>query len=869
MTEIRFVGKNDKIENLPESFESYVRRWFYKNFEGLSEPQKYSFKLIHEKNNTLICAPTGSGKTLGAFLSILNELFLLADKGRLENKIYALYVSPLKALNNDIEKNLKEPLEGIRKAAEEMGVKIPEITAEVRTGDTSSSRKSRQLKKTPHILITTPETLAIILCAPKFREKLSSIKYVIVDEIHALCENKRGPHLVLSLERLEELSKNFVRIGLSATQSPIEEIAKFLFGYENGKSRKGVVVDIGTSKELDLKVLSPVEDLIYTPTEVVLRKTYALVHKLIQEHRTTLIFTNTRAGTERIVHGLKVLYPKNYNSENIGAHHSSMSKEERLNIENKLKSGKLKAVVTSTSLELGIDIGYIDLVIQLSSPKGIARAIQRIGRSGHKLHEISKGRVIVMSRDDALECAVMMKCAKEGQLDRVRIPRNCLDILAQHIVGMGIERVWKVDEAFEVVRRSYCYKDLAYKEFVDLLSYLAGEYADLEDQKVYGKIWLDLNAGEFGRRGKTTRMIYMTNLGAIPDESHYKVYTKDRFVGTLDEEFMDRLIRKDIFVLGGKTYEFLYSRGMNVYVIERPELNPTVPSWFSEMLPLSYDLGIEIGNFCDKVKRQLELNIPKDLIAKWILENYYVNENAAKAIAQFLEETYKYIGGLPTQNNVIIEETYDELGRKNIVFHTIYGRKVNDALSRIFAYCLGKMLGRDLMITVGDHGFVIITPRLRMNFFGVVEYVLEQNWREILKKAVRNTDLMKRRFRHVATRSFMILRSYMGRKKSVGRQQVNAHFLFGVCEKIDPNFPIIKETYREILEDVMDIERAEDILNKIKSGEITYKLIETDVPSPFAHYLVVQGEGDVLMMEDRRQKIERLHRKIMEKIGEM
>lgn len=892
---IQFVSEEEASTALPEDFEPYVKDWFNEQFDELTPPQQYSFDLIHENQNALISAPTGSGKTLSAFLSILNELFMMGDKDELDDKVYALYISPLRALGNDIQRNLEDPLKEIKETAEDTGYDVPEVRSAVRTGDTSSYERQKMTEKPPHILITTPESLGIILNSPKFREKFRDLKYVITDEIHSLSENKRGSHLSLSLERLQAMCNNdFTRIGLSATQAPIDEIAKFLVGYENGEPRPCNIVDVAASKKMDLSVLSPVDDLIHTDYQVVNTEMYERMHDLIQEHTTTLIFTNTRAATERVVKNLKARYPEDYDEgNNIGAHHSSMSREKRLEVEEALKNGDLKVGVTSTSLELGIDIGYIDLVMQLSSPKGVARAIQRIGRSGHKLHEMAKGRVMVTDRDDALECTVMMRCAKEDKLDRVRIPTNCLDVLSQHIVGMACNRKWGVDEAFDTIRKSYTFHDLEREDYDKTLDYVAGEHASLEDQHVYGKIWVDeyedqrssgaasentepagedFEPGEkvFGRRGKMTQVIYMTNIGTIPDESAYRVNIRgnDKYVGTLDEEFLDRLTKGDIFTLGGDTYEFRYARGMKVYVDARPNRSPTVPSWYSEMLPLSFDLGQRIGSFNDKVVQQLEMGVDRNDIQEWIHQNYYVDDNTASAILSYIYEQQRYVGKVPTDSDIVIERTYDDAGKLNIVFHTIYGRRVNDALCRIFAQILTQKLDANIGIVVDDHGFVLISPKRQFDIDKLVNEITEVDMRSTLKTAIRKTELMKRRFRHVAGRALMILRNYKGDQKSVGKQQMKSHFLLAAAEKIDPEFPIIKETYREIMEDHMDIEHAEDIVSGLRDGSITHSVIETDVPSPFAHNLVLQGQSDVVRMGDRKERLQQLHKQVMERIGE-
>ena len=427
--------KRYKDSSIYKLLHPWVKEWFKSKFEGFTEAQKYAIMDIHKGNNALISSPTGSGKTLTAFLSIISQLTMMSDMGKLEDKVYCIYISPLKALDNDIEKNLEEPLREIEKiAGKELGIRKA-----VRTGDTSQYERTKMLKKPPHILITTPETLSILLCAPKFREKIKDVGYVIVDEIHSLADNKRGVHLSLTLERLQNLSGGFTRIGLSATVSPLEKMAKYLVGYQDGFPRDCKIVDVNYLKQLDMEVMCPVDDIINSDPEKMNNATYNLLNELIKKHKTTLIFTNTRSGTESIVFNLKKRFKGKYDDSNIMTHHSSLSRESRLETENKLKNGELKVVVSSTSLELGIDIGYIDLVILVSSPKSVSRALQRIGRSGHKLHEKSKGRIIVVDRDDLVECSLILKNAVEGKIDEIRIPENCLDVLSQHIYGLAIE----------------------------------------------------------------------------------------------------------------------------------------------------------------------------------------------------------------------------------------------------------------------------------------------------------------------------------------------------------------------------------------------------------------------------------------------
>ncbi|HEV8360484.1 MAG TPA: ATP-dependent helicase, partial [Candidatus Thermoplasmatota archaeon] len=548
-----------------------VRTWFEGKFGTFTPPQRYAVKEIHQGENVLISSPTGSGKTLSAFLASLNELFILAKKGELKDQVYVLYVSPLKALNNDIQRNLKEPLEEIYAAAAARGLDLPQIRVGVRTGDTPQKERAAQSRKPPHILITTPESLAIALVAPKLSLALHDIRYIIVDEIHSLADNKRGVHLSLSLERLcARIPKEPVRIGLSATISPMEDAARFLVGLRDGKDRDCLIVDVNFIKDLDIQVESPVRDLIYTDARTTNLALYKRLDQLISAHKTTLIFTNTRSATERVSFHLQKQFGKKY-LDDVGAHHSSLSKEVRLDVEQRLKRGELKVVVSSTSLELGIDIGSIDLVALLGSPKSISRALQRIGRSGHRLHEQSKGRIIVMDRDDLVECVVLAREARLRHVDRIHIPMGALDVLAQHLMGLSLERRWELDEAIALVRRAYPYKDITEDEVVRILRYLSGSYEELEARKVYGKVWFAEESRMFGRRGRMARPIYYTNIGVIPDEVSAKVMTTNGEVkGKLEEEFVEHLKPGDIFVLGGTTYEFLKTTGGRVLVEPRP-----------------------------------------------------------------------------------------------------------------------------------------------------------------------------------------------------------------------------------------------------------------------------------------------------------
>ncbi|MCC7553610.1 MAG: ATP-dependent helicase [Methanobacteriaceae archaeon] len=846
-------------EEIYKTLHPWVRKWFDETFDDFTPSQKKSLVDISKGNNTLVSSPTGSGKTLTAFLSVLSYLTTLEEKGKLEDKVYCIYISPLKALDNDIEKNLDEPFNGI----EEIAGKKLNIRKAVRTGDTSQYQRNKMLKTPPHILITTPETLSILLVAPKFREKLSNVKYVIIDEIHSLAENKRGVHLSLSLERLQHLIGNFTRIGLSATVNPLEEIASFLVGFEYGVQRDCLIVDVNYLKELDIEVISPVSDIVLADSEDTHLGMYDLVDDLIQEHKTTLIFTNTRSGTERFVYNLKKMYPENYNNENIMAHHSSLSKDVRLETENKLKKGELKTVISSTSLELGIDIGYIDLVILINSPKSVARALQRIGRSGHQLHEKSKGRIVVTDRDDLVECSVLLKDAKEGKIDKIRIPENCLDVLSQHIYGMSIENPWDIEYAYDVIKKSYCYKNLEKDDYEDILSYLAGEYGELEERYVYPKIWIDYKEKTFGKRGKLARMLYSTNIGTIPDSSGVLVKCDGETVGKIEEEFMERLKKGDTFVLGGNVFRFNYGKGMTINV-SPANGPPTIPSWFSQQLPLSFDLALDIQRFRDFMNSKFQYGRSKEEILEFIHEYLYVDDFAANSIYEYFSEQF-YYGKIPSNRRLLIEYYKGFGDRRFAVFHLLFGRKVNDAISRALAFIIARRYNINVTITVTDNGFYLSSE----GKIGALEGFRElrsENFKNILIQSLNKTETLASRFRHCAGRSLMTLRKYKGESKSVGRQQVRGKILLKFIQEMDENFSILKEAQREVIEDHMDIENAIKVLKWIESGEMEIKIINTDIPSPFAFNLVSQGYFDVLSENDKSEFTKRMQRAVIDKI---
>ncbi|MEK6925652.1 MAG: ATP-dependent helicase, partial [Nanoarchaeota archaeon] len=858
MTQINFIEKPHSEEEIKLVLHPLVKEWFFNKFQDFSLTQKYGVLNIWERKNILISAPTGGTKTLTAFLSILNYLIIKSEKNELEDKIYAVYTSPLKALSNDIHKNLVEPLMEISDLAKSKNIKLQDIRVALRTGDTSTYERAKMAKKSPHILITTPESLAIILTSKNFVEKLRAVEFCIVDEIHAL-DNKRGTYLSLSLERLNEVSKTWpVKIGLSATIAPIEDVAKYLVGID--KERKVLIAQVPLIKKIDVQVLTPVKDIVEDAE--VHSKLYELMSSIISEHKTTLVFTNTRSATERVVNYLKEKFPTEYGDDNIAAHHSSLSKSYRFNIEEKLRAGKLKVVVCSTSLELGIDIGFIDVVIMLGSPKSSARALQRLGRAGHKLHDTAKGRFIVMDRDDLVESCIIQKEMIEKKINRISFPKNCLDVLSQQIYGMTIYKIWKIDSLLELIRKSYCYSTLSKADFLDIISYLSGEYS-LEENYVYGKIWYDKKTGEVGKRGKLARVLYMTNIGTIPEESFITVkLASGESVGMIDETFLGRMKKGDVFVLGGSKYQYKYTRGMNLYVAPEIRRSPNIPSWFSEALPLSFDSALEINKFRGLMAKKLDSKEPGKKTLEFIQEYLYVPEQTSEAIYNYFLEQHSFLE-IPHDKKIIIEKFVDQ-GKKYLIFHTLYGRRVNDVLSRAFGFLIGDLGGRDIELGISDNGFYLSGENMMLK--RAIEKINEDNVEDILKQAIEKTDVLSRRFRHCAARSLMILRNYKGRRKTVGKQQMKSHFLLAAVKKVTSEFPILREARREVLEDLMDIENAKLVLKDIKSEKVIYEIVETEIPSPFALNLIIQGHMDLIRIEDKQAFLRRMHELHVKKI---
>lgn len=822
--------------------------------------------------------------TLASFGKSIDQLVDRAINNELENSVYCLYISPLKSLANDIKKNLEVPLEGVR---EYMPDDSQEIRHAIRHGDTSSDERQAMLKETPHILNTTPETLSILLNSPKFKEKLRTVETVIVDEIHSLASNKRGVHLSLSLERLQDLADNEItRVGCSATVEPLDEIGHFLVGnrYDGDDlvSRECEIVDTRFVRDTELTVHTPVDDLINVDNNKISNQFYEELHKEIQDHSTTLVFTNTRSGAESALGRLRGSFASAYDESNSAVHHGSLGKEERKRVEDALKEGTMDVVTTSTSLELGIDMDDVDLVVQVGSPKSIASLLQRIGRAGHQLGETVEGKLYVLDRDELVECTTMAKKANEGHIDRIFVPKNSQDVASQHVYGIAINSVRPEEEVYRLLTQAYPYTNYSREEFNQLLRYLTADYDGLEERNVYAKVWRDQNdppegehhydeyeVGEnlIGKRGRQARVIYYTNIGTIPDSFSCSVQTRsdDTWVGELDEEYLNTLNKGDVVQIGGKNYEYRYRRGSKVYV-DRTSKAPTVPSWFSERLPLSYDLGTEILKFQEEIVDKIQSGSAKN----W-LSGFPIDNNTRDALISLYTDQIKFMGsdGVSTESRFIIEE-HNAPEEKNTYYYvqSTYGRKFNDGISRMLGQYFASKKNINVQVAVADQGFSLkISDSESLDLESALSDIKESEVRSLIREGLQGTDFLKRYFRINAGRSLLILRNYKGNHKSAKKQQVKSEMLLGFVEDLD-EFAVVEETYREILEDKLNVDKIQDFISAVETGDIVVNQRTVATPSPRSFETAALASEDVIAASDESEALKDFHERVMDEIGD-
>jgi ATP-dependent Lhr-like helicase len=841
------------------AFHPVINRWFASTLGPPTAAQAAGWAAIRDGRHTLIAAPTGSGKTLAAFLSAINDLFCegveslahrSSGEGGLPDQTRVIYVSPLKALSSDIHKNLAEPLEGIRGIAAEMGIAAPAITSAVRTGDTTSSARAAMVKTPPHILVTTPESLYLLLTSDASRDRLRYVRTVIVDEIHAVIGTRRGAHLALSLERLSALtSRPPQRIGLSATQRPVEAVARFLVGTPNvcDDVADCAVIDEGHRRDLDLAIELPRSPLEAVMAHEVWSEYYDRLSALVLEHRTTLVFVNTRKMAERVARQLA----DRLGEAAVAAHHGSLSKERRLDAERRLKSGEVKVVVATASLELGIDIGHVDLVCQIGSPRRIATLLQRVGRAGHTIHGTPKGRLFPETRDDLAECVALLMAVRRGELDRLITYDQPLDVLAQQIVAETSCRDWTEDDLFALVRQAWPYRNLSRADFDGVVGMLADGFTTRRGRRG-GLVHRD----EVHRRlvaKRSARLTALTSGGAIPDVADYRVVLdpEDTFLGTLNEDFAIESNAGDIFQLGNSSWRILQVAGGVVRVADAHGAPPTIPFWLGEAPGRSNELSALVGELRAGVEAALGSD-GLDRATDWLIGEAGVSRDAAMQIVSYLAETLRILGALPTGNTIILERFFDDSGGMQLVLHAPFGSRVNRAWALALRKRFCRQFNFELQAAATEEGLLLsLSDQHAFPLADVFRYLHPSTVRDILVQAFLDAPVFQTRWRWNATVSLAVSRMNGGARVPAPLQRMRADDLLAAAfpdaaacienipgDRQIPEHPLVSQTVRDCLEEAMDLPRLVSILDRIHAGGITCVARDTTEPSPLSHEIL-------------------------------
>ena len=832
------------VTDIVDRLEPRLSRWFRRKFSEATAVQQEAVAHVLDGRSVLISSPTGSGKTLAAFLGVFDELFRAQKEERLPHGVVAVYVSPLRALAYDLQKNIAAPLRALRLQ--------DKIRIGLRTGDTTIKERAAQRRRPPHILVTTPESLALLLSQETWATALAHRRFLIVDEIHALAENKRGTHLMVSAERLAALSTEPLRrIGLSATIAPLAIVAEFLGG-------SGGPVEIVTSrtvKKMVIEVFSPLRRHPYPPAGYTATRVLKELAELLTSFRTTLIFTNTRSGAESIGLRLKQLMPKE--SRRIEVHHASLDRQIRLEVEDRLKQGKLRAVVCSTSLEMGIDIGFIDLVVMISAPKGVSRALQRIGRSGHALNETSRAVLVASNINDLVECAVTARMVEARRLEPVRIPTNAADVLAQHIVGLAIPGDRSEQEIFDLIRGAYPYRDLPREKFESVLRYLEGGGASLEKQyaPVFGKIIRDGGVVRLPHP-RVARDFYQ-NVGTISSDHMVQVRVRGRRIGQVEQSFIQRLNVGDVFVLNGRTLRLIETHLLDAKAEWAGHELPTVPRWNANKMPLASGLAGEVVRLRSQLGAMLEAGDDGAIAGvDWLVEEYdLTSTNAEAVVRQFLAQ--RRVSVIPAEGELLIE-FYREGPLRHLFFHSLIGRSANDALSRIVAWRVKKSRGGNALVTIDDYGFLMTLRDFQMMEIDEwKELFTPRDAEEDLTAALAESQLVKWQFRGVAQTGLMVPRHQFGRERSGRNLQWSTEVIFEVLQKYERGHPLLAEAYHEAEHTFLDLPRALEFLQQAR--KLSWRPVEVEKVSPFAFGIFVSKIKETMMMEDPEAAIERLY----------
>ncbi len=817
-------------------FHPAVVAWFHRRFGAPTSAQTRAWPAIQAGRHTLIAAPTGSGKTLAAFLAAIDSLVREGVRGCLPDETQIVYVSPLKALSNDVQRNLEEPLAGIREALGAHGFPDVDIRAWVRTGDTPSTDRARMRRRPPHIVVTTPESLYILLGSESGRRMLATTRTVIVDEIHALAPNKRGAHLALSLERLDALcGRRLLRIGLSATQKPIETMARFLVGTGAEDCH---IVDTGYVRARDLALEIPSSPLEAVMSAEVWVQIYDRLAELAEAHRTTLVFVNTRRMAERIARQLS----ERLGEDQVAAHHGSMAKELRLDAEQRLKRGALKLLVATASLELGIDIGDVDLVCQLGSPRSIASFLQRVGRSGHTVGGTPKGRLFPLSRDELVECTALLDSVRRGELDRLTIPDQPLDVLAQQIAAEVASQEWKEDELLALCRRAWPYRALQGDEFLDVVRMLAEGFSMRRGRR--GALLHHDVVNHVLRERRGARLTALASGGTIPDTADYQVMLEpeNQSIGSVNEDFAVESLAGDVFQLGNSAYRIIRVERGVVRVEDAHGAAPTIPFWLGEAPGRTDELSQSVSRLRSDVAARLREGGDEASIIDWLVEHRDVGGPAAEQIAEYLSASHAALGCLPTQETIVFERFFDEAGGMQLVIHAPYGSRINRAWGLALRKRFCRKFNFELQAAATEDNIVLsLTTAHSFELGDAARYLHSASVRTILIEALLDAPMFATRWRWVAGTALALPRWRGGRKLAPQLARMEAEDLIGtvfpdqlacaenlVGEREIPDHPLVNQTIADCVTEAMDIAGLERVLCGLEFGRYPRRRARSD-----------------------------------------
>ena len=849
MPRIEYIEDPWETEQLLERLSPPVRNWFKDKFPDFTDPQKLAIPRILNGEHILLCSPTGSGKTLTAFLSIIDDLVRRSLDGTLESKsVQCVYISPIKALANDIQKNLIGPLTEIREKY--LPGRAKEIKVGLRTGDTPQKERQRMLRNPPHILITTPESLALALASKHFRPLLNNLKWMIMDELHSLVPTKRGTHLSLSLALMDTVIESDVqRIGISATMEPLEAVAEFLVASDTRESdsepQSVSIAKVSGSRELDLDIILPTPRFSSLPVKDILEHNVDRIKEIVEAHTTTLVFVNTRQMTETVVQKLKIA-----GTEGVEGHHGSMDKSIRLDVEQRLKNGRLRCVVSSSSLEMGIDIGSVDCVVQVGSPGSIATALQRIGRAGHQVGGLPRARFLPTSPQDLLEVVALQNGILRGSMDLLKFPQNGLDVLAQFMIGLTIIREWDIDEGYELVTAAWPYRNLPYDDYIEVLDLL-------EEER---RVWVDWEENRFGKRGYA-QMIYYTNVGTIAPDNNYLVFTSDgTMVGQLSSGFVASMRNGDVFLLGGSTYRVSTIQGTRVNVTPATGYRPTIPSWAGEANSRSNELSYEVLDILEHASTMNRMNFD---VRTLLTDVYKLNKPVSNALANYLDEHCATTFQVPSRDRILIEQVVTSPLPTYIVT-TCRGRAFNLALGYLFA---GIAVRDNIIvneISFDENGFMIKLSH-EVEIKKIPELFKDDSSREVLKRYMLDSQLFAKRFREVSSRSMLNPRRIGADEVSPKQFQNRAEQILRAHRQMEESV-VIREAMNEIMNSDLEMEQLADFIGRMDSEDVRLVHRKVKMPSPLGMTLFMSSFEDLLSLRTRAYLIKDIDPEILRRL---